>query len=192
MPIPFRFYVAREAMLITAFNATINAGYTWWLWRHLDVVPLRGDGGVALDLALTPVVIAVLSTLLGTAALRRKIADGRIAVEPGTRAHPRLGHLPRGLMPRAAIVAILAGLLLALPLWAVLPALGDGALTPLDASGTKVLLTVALSLLIVPTLTWAVLADAQRQGTGPGTARSLSDQPSPVDRSDAGMLSESL
>ena len=162
MPIPFRTYLAREAALVATFNASVNAAYTGYLWRSAEPLRLLGPDGVALDLAATPVVIAVLSTLLGTAVVRRKIRDGRIAVEPGTRAPWLLRRLPGSIPGRAAAAALGAAVLLALPLLIVLPALGDGALTLAGAVGTKVAITVVLSLLIVPTLTLAALADVQR------------------------------
>ena len=160
MPTPFSTYLLREAILIATFNAAINAAYTGWLWGSLDPVPLTGPGGVALDLALTPVVIAVLSVLIGTGFARRRLTSGRVAAR--THPHPLLHHLPRGLAARAVVAAGLTYLLLALPLWFLLPLAGDGLLTPLGASGTKVVITLALSLLIVPIVTMAALADVQR------------------------------
>lgn len=161
MPTPFRTYLVREAILIAAFNASVNAGYTWWLWRSTEPLRLVGPKGIGTDLATTPVVIAVLSTLIGTAIVRRKIMDGRILVEPGLRPHPPLLRLPRSIPLRAAAAAALAALLLSLPLLGLLPLLGDGVLTLGGAVGTKVAITVALSLLIVPALTLAALADVQ-------------------------------
>lgn len=166
----FKTYVIREAVLITAFNASINAAYTWWLWSSLDPVPLMGQGGIALDLAITPVVIAVLSTLIGTGLARRKLAQGQVRAAPGTHAHPLLHRLPRGVVARTVLAAGLTGLLLALPLGLLLPLGGDGLLTPFEASGTKVLITVALSLLLVPLVPMAALADVHRSKAGAVTA----------------------
>ncbi len=76
MPTPFRSYVVKDALLIAAMNAAINAAYTWSLWRHATPLRLLGPEGIATDLATTPVVIALLSALLGTAVARRKLAGG--------------------------------------------------------------------------------------------------------------------
>lgn len=160
MPVSFKTYLLREAILIATMNAAINAAYTWWLWRKLDPVPLAGKGGVALDLALTPVVIASLSVLIGTGMARRKLASGRVAAA-GSRSHPVFRRLPQALAARAAVAAGLTGILLALPLWFLLPLAGDGLLTRFAASGTKVVITLALSLLIVPVVTMAALSDVQ-------------------------------
>lgn len=161
MPTPFSTYLLREAILIATANAAINAAYTGWLWRSLDPVPLTGEGGVVLDLALTPVVIAVLSVLIGTGLARRKLASGRVAVGK-LPVFLLLHRLPQGVAARAAVAAGVTGVLFALPFWFLLPLGGDGLLTPFEASGTKVVITLALSLLIVPIVTMAALADMQR------------------------------
>lgn len=164
MPTPFGSYVVKDALLIAALNAAINAAYTWYLWRHAEPLRLFGPGGIAVDLATTPVVIALLSALLGTAVARRKLGDGRVAVGPGTHAPGVLRLLPRGVIARSVTLAAAAVVLLALPLLGLLPSWGDGALTLGAAVGTKVAITVAMSLLIVPVVIWAALADAQRLG----------------------------
>ncbi len=83
-------------------------------------------------------------------------------MERGTAAHRLLHRLPQGILARAAAAAALTGLLFAMPLWLLLPLGGNGILTPLDASATKVAITIVLSLVIVPVVTLAALADAQR------------------------------
>ncbi len=75
MPTPFRSYLARDALLAAA-NAAINAACTWYLWRHDKPLRLLGPDVVVADLATTPMVIALLSALLGTATARRKLGDG--------------------------------------------------------------------------------------------------------------------
>lgn len=161
MPTLFGSYVVKDALLIAALNAAINAAYTWYLWRHAEPLRLFGPGGIAVDLATTPVVIALLSTLLGTTVARRKLEDGRVAVRPGICAPSVLHRLPQSVIARSATLAAAAVVLLALPLLGLLPSWGDGAMTLGAAVGTKVAITVAMSLLIVPVVIWAALADAQ-------------------------------
>lgn len=154
-------FVIKEAALIAAFNAGVNALYTWWLWRLLDPLTLFAENGVGLDLATTPVFIGFVSTLLGTASLRRRLADGRVAA--GTRAPPALRLLPRSIAARSAVMAVGCGLALGSPLWTVLQLDANAALTLAEAIGTKVAITIALSLVIVPVVIATALADVQRE-----------------------------
>ncbi|WP_207101488.1 hypothetical protein [Paracoccus shandongensis] len=159
MSTPLRAYLRRKAVPI----ATLNAAYTWWLWRTLDPVPLTGPGGVALDLALTLVVIAVLFVLIDTRLARQKLASGRVAVK-GSHVPSALDCLPRGVATRAVVAAGLTACLLALPLWFLLPLGGDGLLSTFGASGTKVVITLALSFLIVPIMSVAAFRCAEKYG----------------------------
>lgn len=119
MAISLRKYVAIDAIGIATLNAVINGGYTWWLRRSPDLLSLYGENGIALDLAATPVWIAVLTTLLGTAAVRRKVWEGRIEGPRFTM--PAILHrLPFAAVPRAAIFGAAAAVSLALPLWLAL------------------------------------------------------------------------
>ena len=50
-------------------------------------------------------------------------------------------------------------MILALPLALALPMLGDGLLTPGTAIGSKAVITVAFSLIIVPVVAYATISD---------------------------------
>jgi hypothetical protein len=49
MTIPFKKFVVIEAIGIAAFNAGINAFYTWYLWRSHDPLTLFGENAIAFD-----------------------------------------------------------------------------------------------------------------------------------------------
>lgn len=150
-------YLIAQAFGVAAFNAVCNAGYTAYLWQA-PALPLERIGS---DLAMTPVWIGLLSVLLGTPFVRKALADGRMMEEAGLRA-PRLAILlPRNLVLRAITVAALCAMLFALPLALLLPLLGDGILTQADAIGGKVILTIAFSLILVPIVAYATVADMQ-------------------------------
>lgn len=170
MNVSFKTYVIREAILIAVLNASINGAYTWYLWRSLDLLTLFGENGVGLDLALTPVFIGVLSTLLGTHLIRQKIGDGRVVVGRHTRAHPVLHLLPQGILARSLLMGLACGLLLGVPLWLGLQASSLGSMSHLAAYGAKVTITVALSLVIVPMVVFCALADIQRPTSRPALA----------------------
>lgn len=161
-------YLVTQALGVAAFNAICNAGYTWLLWRGENVLAYESIGT---DLALTPAWIALLSVLLGTPFIRKTLADGRMIREAGVTAH-RFAHLvPHGLVQRAVTAAVLCVVVFAIPLALILPLLGDGPFTLAGAVGTKVAITVAFSLVIVPLVVIVAAADAS------GTASASSQAP---------------
>jgi hypothetical protein len=179
MPISYSRFIAREAVAVAALNAGINASYTALLWRSLDPLTLFGASGVAADLATTPMFIGLLSTIFGTAAIRKKLASGRVTVGERDQAPAVFQLLPSAVIARALVLAIACGILFAAPLWSLLVVTGDATLTLGRAVGVKVGITILLSLVIVPIVVMAGLADGQRWG---GT---LALAASPRDRSEA-------
>ncbi len=149
-------YLIAQAAGVAAFNTLCNAAYTAWLWRGETELTLDRIGA---DLAMTPIWIGLLSVLLGTPFIRKALADGRMIREARLRPHPLATRLPRHLAVRAVAVAALCAILLALPLMVALPMLGDGLLSPEAAIGSKAIITVAFSLVIVPLVAYATLAD---------------------------------
>ncbi|MEO3998547.1 hypothetical protein [Mesorhizobium sp. CAU 1732] len=162
MAISFNRFVVTQAIVIAAFNAGMNASYTWWLWRSRDTLPLGGPGNIGIDLATTPTVIAVLSTLLGTVAIRQKLRAGHVAV-PATTLPAALYASPYGLLQRTIVFGTVAAATLSLPLWAALQASGIDTLSLTDAILAKVLITIVMSLLIIPVTILAALADVQQR-----------------------------
>lgn len=161
MAISFNRFVVTQAIAIAAFNAGANASYTWWLWRSRDVLPLNGAGNISVDLATTPAVIAVLSALLGTVFIRQKLRDGRV-VAPAIALPAAFSAAPYGLLQRAVVFGLAAAVTLGMPLWIMLQTSGIDTLPLADAVLAKVAITFVLSLLIVPLVILAALADVQR------------------------------
>lgn len=149
-------FLIAQALGVAVFNTLCNAAYTAWLWHGESVLSLDRIGA---DLAMTPIWIGPLSVLLGTLSIRKALADGRMIREAKLRAHPLAILLPRHLLVRAVAVAALCAAILALPLSLVLPLLGDGLLTPSTAIGSKAIITAAFSLIIVPLVVYATVAD---------------------------------
>lgn len=149
-------YILAQALGVAAFNALCNASYTAYLWRAEPVLTLDLVGA---DLAMTPIWIGLLSVLLGTPFIRKALGDGRMMQEAGLRAPPLATMLPRNLVVRAIVAAVLCAAIFALPLALLLPRLGDGLLTQANAIGSKVIITVVFSLIIVPLVAYATIAD---------------------------------
>jgi hypothetical protein len=153
----FRTFVAQQAIAVAVFNAVINASYTSWLWSARDSLPLSGGQGIGIDIAMTPVVIAVLSTLLGTSSIRQKLRDGRVGVVelPLPLAWRSV---PYGHISRALAFGFVAALLFAMPTWLILQS-SSIELSLQNAVLAKVFLTVVMSVVIVPVVILAGLSD---------------------------------
>lgn len=161
MSVSFNRFVVTQALGIAGMNAAINASYTWALWRGLQPLTLFGENAIAFDLASTPVWIAVLSTLLGTASIRTKLRDGRVAL-PTMRAPSVFQLLPDNIVLRSAVLGGLAAAFLGMLLHLVLQASAVDTLSLAAAIGLKVVITVGLSFLLVPLVILAGLADVQQ------------------------------
>lgn len=160
MTMSFRRYIALDVLILAATNSTFNAGYAWWLWSSSDAVQLTGDNGIAANLATTPIWIAVLTTLLGTAAVQRKLWEGRFR-EPAFVIPRLLGSLPGNIAARSMTTGLAAATVLALPLWMLLQRLSLQSLPFEHAIIIKVVLTVLFTACIVPLVVLAATADMQ-------------------------------
>lgn len=158
----FRSYLIANAIGVALLNTTINGGYTWFLWGKEGSLELQNIGA---DIAMTPIWIGLLSVLLGTVFIRKAFADGTMLRDAGIKPPSIFRRLPRSILKRSVVVAAFCAVVFALPLSFLLPLTGDGMLTPTDAIGTKVIVTIAFSLLIVPLIVYATTADSEKTGT---------------------------
>lgn len=177
----FRRYLLAQAFGIAAFNAVMNAGYTWFLWGSETHFP-SGTAHlvfekIGLGLAMTPIWIGLLWVLLGTAFIRKAFADGTILCEAAIEVPSVARWLPHGILVRSLVVAGICAAIFALPLWFFLPMAKDGLLTPGDAIGTKVVVTVLFSLIIVPLILYATAGDVWETATK--HVRQAADRPNP-------------
>ncbi|WP_336969824.1 hypothetical protein [Sphingobium aromaticiconvertens] len=148
-------YLIAQALGVAAFNAVCNASYAAYLWQ----APVLSLDRIGVDLAMTPIWIGLLSVLFGTPFVRKALADGRMMQEAKLRAPLLAMLLPRNLVLRAITAAALCAVLFSFPLALLLPWLGDGLLTQADAIGGKVIITIAFSLILVPLVAYATIAD---------------------------------
>lgn len=158
----FRNYLIANAIGVALLNVTINGGYTWFLWSNEENLELQNIGT---DIAMTPIWIGLLSVLLGTVFIRKALSDGTMLRDAGIKPPSIFQRLPRSILKRSVVVAALCALVFAFPLTRILPLIGDGMLTPTDAIGTKVIVTIVFSLLIVPLIVYATTADSEKAGT---------------------------
>lgn len=160
MSIPFDRFVVTQALGIAAFNAAINASYTFLLWRSKSILTLFTQNAIAFDLSSTSGWIAVLSTLLGTASIRAKLRDGRVAA-PNLAVPGFLRLMPENILMRAVAAGFLSAVMLGLPVRLLLQAGGADVLALSDAVLLKVAITVPMSLVIVPLIIVAAVGDVR-------------------------------
>ena len=86
----------RTQGLIGAFlNAWINPGLAWALNPHRLETPLLGKNALVTDTAITCLVLPLLVSLFTSAGVARALRTGQLVADPGFRAGPLLGRLPR-------------------------------------------------------------------------------------------------
>ncbi|HTU12093.1 MAG TPA: hypothetical protein VMG08_14475 [Allosphingosinicella sp.] len=100
-------YIVTETLLSMAVNAAFSAGFAFLIFGGRSEIGLWGPSGLALDFAPQTFVIALMSVLVPTALTRRRMRSG--ALERSSGASSRL---PRNLLVRALLVAVLATLAL--------------------------------------------------------------------------------
>ena len=162
MPRTFTRFLVIESLGIAALNAGMNAAYTSYLWAGRSTLPLGGSAGIGTDLATTPIAIAFLSILLGTAAIRKKLADGRVTAPARLSGATFFRHLPHGILARSATMATFAALLLAAPLYTAMMLYDVGGVSLGQGVSVKVLITIVYSLLLVPLAIGAAAFDVER------------------------------
>ncbi len=146
---------------VSLFNSIINFSYTWWLWIDHSVVHMFDGVKVGYDLAGTPAVIAFLSTSLGTGSARKFFGKHREAISQIELSSVWL-RVPSNLMLRTIVATILAMVFFSLPLFGLLSITAPQQLQPLEGCAAKVILTLIFSVIIVPCVLKAALADARR------------------------------
>lgn len=154
-----RRYVRKQTITAIALNCVMNATYTWYLWRGLDVATFFGPERIALDLAMTPLVIGFLSVLFGT-------AKARAGLEHSDRAWRIWDRAPVNVLLRGLVFATAAGVLFGVPIWAMLLPLDSVGLHPFAMSGIKVAITVLVTAFVVPSVIYAAVRDAMREPDG--------------------------
>lgn len=109
-------YVRRQATIAAIFNVVLNPLIAWLGHRGTASLPLGGSNGIAVDLAVTSLVLSLLVALFMTRGLREQLEAGHVTTSDGApRVEGWLARLPgRGwvlgllLGGAAAVVAVVA------------------------------------------------------------------------------------
>ena len=111
-----RYLLLEQGIGAALFNLAINATIAWLLYRHLAMVPLWGQQGIAGDTIGTCFFLPFFTGLIVTRLARGRIRAGKLAPLGWTReSHPSLDWLPRGTVRRAVALGVLCAVLIALP-----------------------------------------------------------------------------
>lgn len=96
-------YVRNQAVAAGLVNAVLNPFIEWVLNRSKGFQPFWGAGSVAVNLAVTSVILSCLVALFSARGVRHELALGRVAALPGS---ALLGRLPG----RAGWLGLAAGI----------------------------------------------------------------------------------
>lgn len=61
LPVHRNFIIINQVIIATVFNFFVNIGIAWFLYRHVDQIPLWSLGGIAMDTILTAFILTLLS-----------------------------------------------------------------------------------------------------------------------------------
>lgn len=146
-------FIATQTIAGAVLGVVVGGAFAWGVFGGAAAVPLWGPRGLALDLAPTSFMITLMTCLALTLLTRRQVRAGHL------RHAPARTRLPRALVLRAPLVAIVATLATVAPTVAVLAMLWTA-----DWSFTATLLfkmaySAAVAVLVTPPIIRAALAD---------------------------------
>lgn len=158
----FARFMIGETAAVAALNAGCNAALAAWTWSSVAQPGLAADSLLITNLSLTPVFIAFLTTLFGTASARRRIDRGTVL--PPRRSLAMLARLPHATLKRAGLLALISCLFLALPLAVLLPTVNVARFTSGQAVVAKVVITIIASCAIAPLAALSAVRPSRRIG----------------------------
>jgi hypothetical protein len=106
MPLPRR-YLLVETSINAVINGVLSLFFAWIVFGKLEVVELAGSAGLAADFLPQTFMVALMSTLVPTLLTRTRVRQSRVAALAAAPVP-----LPRNLLLRALLVAVIAVLLL--------------------------------------------------------------------------------
>lgn len=136
-------------------NAVLNPAVAWFGNRQMAFVPLAGDNGIAVDTAVTSIVLSLLVSLFVTPAVRRALGAGQLAVDETVSREGRvLAHLPVQAWSAGLLIGIVAAVILTPLIFRVFHLLGAAGLPFAAFVLLKAVYTPALGYLVTR---WVIL-----------------------------------
>jgi hypothetical protein len=157
-----RFLLLEQGIGAAVVNFLLNGAIAWLLFRGVPQVPLWGQQSIAGDVVGTCFFLPLITTLIVTPLVRRRVSAGTLAALGWTReTHRPLGWLPNGTGRRALVLGIICALVVGpLSVW-VLSRLDVAELALWSFIGFKAVFSAGLGLLVTPVISlWAMTTPA--------------------------------
>lgn len=151
-----RRYILVETMIGMVINALFSAGFAFLVFGGRAEIALWGPTGLALDFVPQTFAIAMMSVLVPTALTRRRIRAGTLA--PDGTAPSRL---PRNLLVRALLMALVATVVLGGVATVLLAAIRVGPLAFAAVLPLKIIYGALVALAVTPPALRAALRDSR-------------------------------
>ena len=151
-------YIIVETLIGMVINAAISAGFAFFVFGARDEVGLWGADGLALDFVPQTFMVALMSALVPSLLTRRRVAAGAI------HARGTPSPLPRNLLLRALLLALLATILLGGGATIILAFLLSGPVAFGILLPFKIAYGALVSALVTPLALRAALADPNMEG----------------------------
>jgi hypothetical protein len=152
-PAETRRTVLTEAAISILPNALFSAFFVWLLFRGTQRIGLWGTDGVAFDLVPTTFMLTLITTVLVTWLVRRRVAAGATKPAPG------VTRLPRNRLVRGIVLGLMMVVLLVPVTVAALTQVWAGDWSFAQMLWFKIFYGVALGLIVTPLVVLAALRD---------------------------------
>lgn len=147
-------YIRRETAISIVISMAISAGFFLMLFGLTDQVPIQGFRGYAVDFLPQTFMVGLMGALVPSLLTRKRVARGTIAtIEAPSR-------WPGAIVPRSALLALLATLVMGGGAMAILAASGAATIPWTLALAIKVMAGGLVAALVTPVAIRATLAAA--------------------------------
>ena len=161
-----RFLVVDQLIGAAVVNFVVNAALAWLLFRHSPSVALYASPGIAIDTAVTALVLPPLTALVAGFVVRLRVVRGELPPLPSF-AVRESAWSRRSLWLRGTLLGVGAVLLLAAPTVAGFALLGVDQLSRASFICFKASFAAGVGILVTPALGWWALIDASRPAPSP-------------------------
>jgi hypothetical protein len=151
-----RRYLLIETSISVVINSALSLFFAWVVFGQREVIELGGSDGLAVDFLPQTFMVALMSTLVPSFLTRKRVRQSQLA---GLASAPL--RLPRNLLLRALLVAVVAVVVLGLAALLLTPVLATDPMSRAAAFASKVLYGAIISVPITLLALRCALADTK-------------------------------